>query len=513
MASGGVTAQSVGSITFIDSTIKNTPVGIITAHDSTSQPPTGGSLILENVALTNVPVAIQGPGGATVLAGTTGSTTIAGWGEGHEYTNLNGPTNFEGPITPNTRPSVLLSGSNYYYRQRPQYGNVPLSSIISARSSGATGNGMTDDTVALQNAINSAASQGKVLYLDQGDYKVTSTITIPPGSKIVGESYSVILSSGSFFNDINTRQPVLKIGTPGQSGSVELQDMIVSTQGPQAGAVLIQYNLASSASNPSGIWDVHSRVGGFAGSQLQLAQCPTTPDTLTPPAAPNSNCIAAAIGLHLTPKSSGLFDLGSWLWTADHDVDDPSLTQITIYTGRGLLDESAGPVWLVGTAVEHHSKYQYQFANAANVFAGFIQTETAYYQPNPPAGAVFPTDSSIYDPVFAPVSTATNLTASNSSIPSEDGWGLRVYDSKAILIYGAGHYSFFDNYNVTCSNQGGGEVCQSHIVNIQGSSGVSLYNLNTVGTHYAVDLDGQNGLYYADNLDGFVDTVAIFRTG
>lgn len=34
----------------------------------------------------------------------------------------------------------------------------------------------------------------------------------------------------------------------------------------------------------------------------------------------------------------------------------------------------------VGTAVEHHSKYQYQFVNAQNVFAGQIQTETAYYQ-------------------------------------------------------------------------------------------------------------------------------------
>lgn len=29
-----------------------------------------------------------------------------------------------------------------------------------------------------------------------------------------------------------------------------------------------------------------------------------------------------------------------------------------------------------GTAVEHHSLYQYNFANAANVVAGFIQTET-----------------------------------------------------------------------------------------------------------------------------------------
>jgi glucan 1,3-beta-glucosidase len=30
----------------------------------------------------------------------------------------------------------------------------------------------------------------------------------------------------------------------------------------------------------------------------------------------------------------------------------------------------------VGTAVEHHTLYQYQFTNTQNIFMGFIQTET-----------------------------------------------------------------------------------------------------------------------------------------
>ena len=47
--------------------------------------------------------------------------------------------------------------------------------------------------------------------------------------------------------------------------------------------------------------------------------------------------------------------------------------------GRGLLDESAsGPVWLVGTSVEHHVKYEYQFVNAQNVFAGQVSRNTSY---------------------------------------------------------------------------------------------------------------------------------------
>ena len=30
----------------------------------------------------------------------------------------------------------------------------------------------------------------------------------------------------------------------------------------------------------------------------------------------------------------------------------------------------------VGTAVEHHTLYQYQLANTQNLYMGFIQTET-----------------------------------------------------------------------------------------------------------------------------------------
>jgi hypothetical protein len=84
MAAGGRTAQSVGSVTFLDSTFTNTKVAIVTAHDSSSLPATAGSLILDNIVLSNTPIAVQGPSGTTALAG--GSLTISGWGEGHEYT-------------------------------------------------------------------------------------------------------------------------------------------------------------------------------------------------------------------------------------------------------------------------------------------------------------------------------------------------------------------------------------------------------------------------------------------
>lgn len=333
ISAGGAGSETVGSIIVIDSTISSTTTAFKTAYDSTSATGyTNGSMVLENVVLKSVGTAVQGPSGV-LLAG--GSTTIAAWGQGHQYTP-SGPTAFQGSFTPNTRPAVLLSGSNYYQMSKPQFQTLTTSQVYSVRSAGAKGNGVADDTTAIQNALNTAASAGQLCFFDAGTYLVTKTIIIPPGSKISGESYSNIMSSGSFFNDINNPKPVVQVGASGSSGSIQWTDMVVSTQGIQAGATLIEWNIA--AASGSGMWDVHTRIGGFQGSNLQVSQCPKS----------NTNCLAAYMSMHVTSGASNVYLENVWLWTADHDIDSSANTQISIYTGRGLLIESTnGPVWLL----------------------------------------------------------------------------------------------------------------------------------------------------------------------
>lgn len=127
--------------------------------------PTGaGQLILENIQLNNVPVAITGYG-VTILPG--GTTTIQSWGQGNKY-SPNGPDKFQGAFTAAARPQGLLNNGNYYSRSKPQYETINSGNFISARTSGATGNGNTDDTTAVQNAINLAAQQNKVLFFEHG---------------------------------------------------------------------------------------------------------------------------------------------------------------------------------------------------------------------------------------------------------------------------------------------------------------------------------------------------------
>lgn len=60
---------------------------------------------------------------------------------------------------------------------------------------GAVGDGTTDDTTAIQSALNAAASgtfpasaRGGSVFLPNGDYKITSTLTMKPGTHLIGES-------------------------------------------------------------------------------------------------------------------------------------------------------------------------------------------------------------------------------------------------------------------------------------------------------------------------------------
>lgn len=68
--------------------------------------------------------------------------------------------------------------------------------------------------------------------------------------------------------------------------------------------ILIEWNLASLSSAPFGMWEVHVRVGGFIGSNLQYTQCPANSAVETPA---NTHCIAAYISMHVTSSATGLY--------------------------------------------------------------------------------------------------------------------------------------------------------------------------------------------------------------
>jgi glucan 1,3-beta-glucosidase len=136
MTAGGSSAQAVGSVTLLDVSITNTPTGVLTGTTSTSQTKTSGSLILDNVQVHNVPVVVKGSSGNTILAGTTGSTTVKSWGQGSLYTSTSGTGSFNQntlPTAPTKGANLLASNGNFFERPRPQYENYAVSDFVSVK--------------------------------------------------------------------------------------------------------------------------------------------------------------------------------------------------------------------------------------------------------------------------------------------------------------------------------------------------------------------------------------------
>ena len=196
--------------------------------------------------------------------------------------------------------------------------------------------------------------------------------------------------------------------------------------------------------------------------------------------------------LHITKNSNGYFE-NVWLWTADHELDQDDHSQIDIYNGRGMLVESQGPVWMYGTASEHSQMSQYQFSGAKDIFYGAIQTETPYYQPNPTAAVPFTKNDKFFDPDMSQAKAA---------------WAVRVTDgSESIWSYGAGTYSFFQNYDQDCVV---GQNCQQDMNEVANSTNINWFGLSTKASVNMITMGGQGVAKDEDNRSNFCATLAIF---
>ncbi|CDO72902.1 Glycoside Hydrolase Family 55 protein [Trametes cinnabarina] len=473
--------QTVGAVAIIDAFASNTPIFL-----RNSQPSNGklaGSVVLNNVHLTNVPTAVGVVGGATVLAG--GTTTIDSWAQGNVFSGTSQSAKFvQAAVPAPTKASSLLdSAGRIFGKMHPQYEDYAVDQFVSVRDQGAKGDGTTDDTAALQ-AVFDKFSGCKIIFIDAGTYLVSNTLTIPAGTQVVGEAWSVILGSGSAFQDQNNPKAVVRVGSPGDEGIVEISDIIFSTRGPAAGAIVVEWNVHSNEQGGAGMWDSHIRLGGAAGTNLLVANCPA--------GNTDASCAAAFLALHLTDQSNAYLE-GTWVWTADHDLDSGGSRQTSIFSGRGILSESAGPVWMIGTASEHQTLYQYSLVNAKDHYLGLIQTETPYYQPVPAPPAPFSVNSNFDDPSFSSSQTSA--------------WAVHITNSQDIIIFGAGLYSFFQNYGQTCLDN---NTCQSQIFDIDTASTVFVYSLSTVGVTWQLSVSEQGVIPASAGPNGFAETASVW---
>ncbi|KAH7027557.1 pectate lyase superfamily protein-domain-containing protein [Microdochium trichocladiopsis] len=486
---GGV--GNIGSASIMDSSFTNVQT-MVTLNPITATPGQGSTgLVLENLALSGVGAAVVDTTGATLLPA---SSTIDQWVIGPVYEGSASARSFSngGKVGEFRRHQSLLdSQGNYYERPRPQYEDQDVSMFVHTKDLGCMGDGSTDDTTAFQTAVFS--SVGKILFIDAGSYILTSTITIPPGVKIIGETWSQLVASGAYFSDASNPKVLIRVGRPGDIGTVEIQDLIFTTRGATAGAILIEWNLEAESPGAAGLWDCHVRIGGATGTELTPAECPPVTSGVNP------QCSAASLMMHLTPSASGYFE-NMWLWGADHMIDDPDLksesnpmVQTSIYIARGFLIESVKPTWLYGTASEHAVFYQYNFYGAANIYAGMLQTESPYYQPNPTPPAPFTNVVGQFpsDPNYS-------CTAGDEFSGCDQSWSVIITGSKNIFVASAGIYSWFTTYTQSCIDSHSGQKVLMLLKD--NFSNIRIQNLITIGAKYMAVMEGK-GIPAIDNLN------------
>ncbi|KAK4450929.1 pectate lyase superfamily protein-domain-containing protein [Podospora aff. communis PSN243] len=470
-----LTGGGSGMFSLIDSTAINTTTVVLADEISTSINATAsGFLVLENLVVDSVAEATLKTANRTILTGSIppNKTLI----RGTVYLPNKTFTRSSGILLNTTRPAVLINPSTHAYHTLtpPTYADVLVSSVLNVKTHPlhpVRGDGITDDTASLQAIISSPSSRNKLLYFPHGIYLLTSTLRIPPSTRLVGEAWTQLSASGSFFADPNNPKPMIQVGKPGDVGTVQFSDFILTVADILPGAVLIKVNMKGPKPGDVGFFNTHFRVGGARGSKVfGNAKCRTKQP---------AECLAARMMVHLTEGSSSYWE-NSWGWTADHDLDMMVEGEVGLgegagetypATGAGWLVEAREGTWILGAGPEHNVLYQMNIHNAKNVFMGLQQGETPYWQgPENPLLAPEPWGKYLLgsDPDFAWCAPDDNMCRM--------GLYQIITNSSDINIYSSGFWNFVAGPNRTmCTSD-----CQHNAVLYENNSRLFVYGLSTI---------------------------------
>ncbi|KAJ6138710.1 hypothetical protein N7471_005196 [Penicillium samsonianum] len=484
-----MTGNGLGSLVLLDSTSTNTGP-VIRFYDSSHDSGNRNSQFLIQNLKHDTPNAIAVDAHGNVALAATPHVDTWVWG-----TVV--PKTYQTGVSWKTkRPAALLVGNKYFTKAQPTYQDYSTGDIVNVKTvSGHTvkGDGKTDDTKGLNAILAENADSCKVTYIPFGVYRVSDTIFVPVGTRIVGEAWSVISGYGDKFKDSNNPRPVVKLGNPGDVGVIEIQDMRFSVGDILPGAKIIEINAAGDQPGDVGLWNTMAMVGGTADTSISGACTSQDP----------KDCMAAFMVMHLT-KSSSAYIENFWGWTADHNLDSDSLLTI-ISTGRGILVESIKGTWLTGTGSEHHWLYNYNLHNAQNVFAGLLQTETPYMQGHgeyQAAPAPWTAVAKYGDPDFSWCAPDDQKCRTAIATNVDGGSNIALYNSAA--------WAFFDGYWNGLYNEPCNGNCQTNMMRVTNDpQNLVWYSISTRMTDVMV-LDGKSNPRQSDHKGGWEGIIQVY---
>lgn len=115
-----------------------------------------------------------------------------------------------------------------------------LRDVVSVLDFGAVGDGVADDTAAIQAAINAVGAAGGAVHIPSGSYLISSTITVVNyGVSLIGESSSALWDGATNVNSAGSKlikssslnAPAIQVGTfTGAAGKFVMKDIAVIGQ-------------------------------------------------------------------------------------------------------------------------------------------------------------------------------------------------------------------------------------------------------------------------------------------